>query len=158
MIEANPPPTSLGRRIALTDPSRGADKAHMIRIPPTLQRLFAGIALCGAFLLMASVFVPDPSSADPVLDPNALMHQSDPHAGLMSLGELTDDQYRVLIFAGPEGPVYTVSDAATGRTLGTLLTAEQVGDRFPDLPLPDMDFDTDTEFSLVDGAFHLPGQ
>ena len=105
-----------------------------------------------------TVIAVNASLADPGLDGHRVTSQSDPHAGLMSLGEIADAHYRVLIFSGPEGPVYSVSDTQTGQTLGTLLTAEQVSERFPELPLPDMDYDTADQFSIVEGAFHLPGQ
>ncbi len=129
-----------------------------MRLPSTIERLLAGLALCGAFLLMASVFVPGQSSADPSINTQTITGQSDPHAGLLSLGEIADANFRVNIFSGPEGPVYSVFEAQTGQVLGTLLTPEQVSERFPELPLPDMDFDTVEQFSIEDGAFPLSGE
>ena len=113
----------------------------MNRLPPSLKRLLAGLTLCAAFLLMASIFVPDFSQAherDPMPDELLLPVTDEP--ALPSLGTIENGQYRVHIHVGDDGPRYSVFRLDDGRQIASLLTADQIARRFPDLPIPTMDF------------------
>jgi len=122
--------------------TRNADNGSMKRLPPSVERFLAGITLCLAFVLMASIFVPDFSQAEqrafPPADPESA---NAPAADFPSLGTIENGRYRVQILVGDRGPLYSVFDAATGRELAVHLSADEVAQRFPDLPIPDMDFD-----------------
>jgi hypothetical protein len=117
----------------------------MKRPSPTIERLIVGGSLVLAFLVMASVFAPDWTQAEPGGVGTADdLPSTDPHADLICLGMIIDDTYEVRIFAGPSEPLYSVYDARSGAEFGVLMTADQVSERFPDLPIPEMDFDTET--------------
>jgi hypothetical protein len=128
-----------------------------------MRRVLVGIALCGAFLVMASVFVPIDTGAGPLVpkpgsnaqpahpapesysppnDPQShhYGHSTDPHENLHSIGSLEDGCYIVFIYATDHGPRYTIHDHKERRDLATLITAERVQELFPELPLPDIDF------------------
>jgi hypothetical protein len=68
----------------------------MKRLSPALERIFAGVGLCLAFVLMASIFAPDRTQAEEKerrsLEPSG-EPSADPHAGLFSLGTIEDDRY-----------------------------------------------------------------
>ena len=119
----------------------------MKRLPPGLERLIAAVALGVAFLFMASVFVPDFIQAQPRERPAA--GSGNAHTGLRSLGSIEDDRYLVHIFSGPDAPLYSVFDRADGTELGVLMSAELAAERFPDLPIPDMDFGVDSPIMLA---------
>ena len=125
----------------------------MKRLSPALERIFAGVGLCLAFVLMASIFAPDRTQAEEK-ERRSLEQSSepstDPHAGLVSLGTIEDDQYVVHIFAGETGPLYSVYDAADGRQLGLLLNAEEVAEWFPQLPIPSMGHPAGPPISMAD--------
>ena len=123
---------------------------------PFMERLIAGITLCIAFLVMASIIVPDPTAAhdegfesttdgQPPLD----VPTTDPHEGLVSLGSLESRGYFVEFYATSVGPRYTVCDGE-GAELGILLSAEQVAEHFPELPLPQVDFSATSTIMLAE--------
>jgi hypothetical protein len=115
----------------------------MRRPSPTLERFIAGATLTVLFLMMASVFAPDFTQANPGDVPAAPATpppSTDVHAGLASLGSILDDRYRIEIYADRDEPLYSIYDRLDGRTLGVLLHADEVEEWFPDLPLPDMQF------------------
>jgi hypothetical protein len=127
----------------------------MKRLSPAVERIVAVFGLCAAFLLMASIFTPDWTQAEeeenrPLTPELADETQPDPHEGLISLGVIEDDRYAVHIFAGEEGPLYSVYDARDGHELGALLDAEEVAAWFPDLPIPAMGFPADAPVGLAD--------
>ena len=123
-----------------------------------MERLIAGITLGLAFLVMASIFVPERTHAGGETGHETPAGSTDPHQGLRSLGTLEDDCYRVTIYATTHGPRFSVSDRYEGRELGALLTADQVGRYFPDLLLPGMDFSAPMHLMLVDpDAARMPG-
>ncbi len=120
----------------------------MKRLSPGLERLIAAAALGVAFLFMASVFVPDFIQAQP--RERSAAGPGSAHTGLRSLGSIEDDRYLVHIFSGPDAPLYSVYDRADGTELGVLMTAELAADRFPDLPIPSMDFGVGSPIMLAD--------
>ncbi len=120
----------------------------MKRLSPGLERLIAAAALGVAFLFMASVFVPDFIQAQPHEQPAG--GPGNAHTGLRSLGTIEDDRYLVHIFSGPEAPLYSVFDRAEGTELGILMSAELAAERFPDLPIPSMDFGVGSPIMLAD--------
>ncbi len=120
----------------------------MKRLSPGLERLIAAAALGVAFLFMASVFVPDFIQAQSRQRPAAGAGSA--HAGLRSLGSIEDDRYLVHIFSGPDVPLYSVYDRADGTELGILMSAELAAERFPDLPIPSMDFGIGSRIMLTD--------
>lgn len=131
---------------------------QMHRPSPTMERLIAAIALGAMFLVLASIFRPHHTSAG--VDSPAAPGSTDPHAGLISLGSIEESRYTVLIFAGQTGPRYSVYDRESGSELALLLTAREVAERFPDLPLPSLDFSSTVDGPLMTaetlGAGELP--
>ncbi|MDY7108895.1 MAG: hypothetical protein SYC29_09690 [Planctomycetota bacterium] len=125
----------------------------MKRFSPAVERIAAILGLCAVFALTASIFTPDwtqaeeDSSFSP--DPGEPVGE-DPHVGLISLGVIEDDCYAVHIYAGDEGPLYSVYDAEDGRELGVLLDADEVAEWFPELPIPAMGFPADAPVGLAD--------
>jgi hypothetical protein len=124
-----------------------------------MERVIAGITLTVAFLVMASVFVPErseagdgphgsPDAADDHLDGVAETSTA-PHVGLPSLGSFTGRQYVVEVYATEVGPRYTVYDRLEGFELGVLLTTEQMQTFFPELLLPDTDFSAGEPDQLI---------
>jgi hypothetical protein len=112
-----------------------------------------GSTLAIAFLVMASIFVPEFSQADSNQPGRITLKDgdsTDPHLQFVAMGTIEDDQYRVEVYGGGDQPRYTVYDATDGRELGVLMTADEVAAWFPDLPLPDMDFDTDGVLMLAE--------
>lgn len=63
----------------------------------------------------------------------------DAHAGLACLGTIEGVTWDVQIYQTALGVRYTVIDRSTGVEHATLITAQQVVEFFPDLPLPAMD-------------------
>jgi hypothetical protein len=123
----------------------------MKRPSPTIERLLAGAGLTGAFLFMASVFVPQPGSTE--AGPSPLPSAAD-ETSAVSLGWIEDDFYRAHILASDPEPLYTVYDRIDGRELGARMTAEEVSRSFPDLPITSMDFGTETAIMLAE-PMHL---
>lgn len=130
-----------------------------MRFPWTrLQRILATVALGLAFIVMASIFVPFESTAQDsdVTIPRSMtpgqdrVESTDPHEGLGSLGRLERNCYHVHIYATDLGPRYSVYDAASGKELAVLLTAERVAALFPELPLPSMEFGAPIQLMHVD--------
>jgi len=121
--------------------------------PFLIQRLATFAALAVAFLIMASVFVPDRTRAASETEASvgALGPSIDPHADLMSLGTLHAGPYTITIHASQRAPLYSVYDR-DGSELGVLLTPEQVETRFPDLPIRSMDFKAHPD---ADAPMHL---
>jgi hypothetical protein len=117
----------------------------MNQAPPALERLVAAVAMVLAFLVMASIFTPDPIRAQNGPAPLPLVSvpyhavSSDPHEGLEFLGELEHLRYHIHIFASDLGPRYTVLDQY-GEALLTLVQAERVAELLPELPVPRLDF------------------
>jgi hypothetical protein len=139
---------------------------NMKFISPPMQRLLAGLALIGAFLVMASVFVPLDTGAEPLVpltpfEPHIPSPQSeldgsappwpsvDPHEGLRSLGSLEQGSYIVFIYATEGGPRYTVYERSNNQEIATLLSAERVQELFPELPLPSIDFSGPRQIMLA---------
>jgi hypothetical protein len=127
------------RRIGLTGAPTGADNGNMKNDPRSiLARLAVAVSLGFGFMLMSSIFVPEPILAGSA--PNGLLGPStDPHAGLLSLGELTGRRHRVVIYQGRTAPLYSIYDER-GEPLATLLTEERVAELFPEIPLRATDF------------------
>lgn len=113
----------------------------MKRLPPLVERIVTGAGLVVMFGLMASVIVPDWTQAESVERDE--WPSVDPHDGLASFGTFEGEQYVVHVFAGPEGPLYTIEDRATGEIVATLMDAERIHRSFPDLSLPLVDFSAD---------------
>ena len=108
-----------------------------------MERLLATAALAVAFVIMASVFVPERSrggEAGPMASDTDARTPSAVRDQFAPLGTLETGRYRVEIFGTSEGPRYSVYDAAGGEELGSLMTAEEVAEWFQDLPLPAVDF------------------
>lgn len=122
----------------------------MKRPSPTIERLLAGAGLAGAFLFMASVFVPQPGVTEAGTAPPPSAEEETP----VSMGWIEDDFYRAQIHAGDREPLYTIYDAIDGRELAARMTAEEVSRTFPDLPISTMDFGTGTSLMLAE-PMHL---
>lgn len=125
----------------------------MKRLPPIAERLLAAVGLALGFLFMASIFVPDWSLAEgePAriarpADPRGqtLVEQHapsvDPHEGLVSLGSIESEEYTIRIYGNADQPLYSIY-TTDGELLATLLTADRVAELFPELPLPNLEFD-----------------
>lgn len=123
---------------------------------PNLQRILAAMAMCAAFLVMASVFVPLHSDAGDGMffqleGDDSRQHPSvDPHEGLESIGELEHRHYRVRVFATDGGPRFTLYDAENDSEIAALMSAERIAELFPELPLDSMDFSSPTQIMLLD--------
>lgn len=124
------------------------------------RRILMAIPMVVAFLVMASVFTPDRTQANerraaPV-DANAAEPgerddaSPDPHAGLTPLGALETTDYTIEIYAGRDGPRYTVIDEGSGAYLATLITVEKVAEYFQDLQLPNALAEKSATFILAD--------
>jgi hypothetical protein len=103
-----------------------------------LRQVTAVIGLLAAFGVMASIFVPQRLTArdeDGGDDLRALSTEAMPM--YKSLGRIENEHYAVEIFSTSSGPLYSVYDRE-GRSLATLLTAQQVEAAFRELPLPDI--------------------
>ena len=120
-----------------------------------LRRVVTTLAVGAVFIGLASIFVPDWTQAelqrfDAADEMDAAWMSTDPHVGLRSLGVMEGDRYRVEIWAGDQGPRFTIYEAGGTRAIATLLSADQVAERFPDLPLPQIDFDVPGMLMLAD--------
>ncbi|MCP3905385.1 MAG: hypothetical protein GY715_17290 [Planctomycetes bacterium] len=127
----------------------------MKRPSPAVERLIFGTVLTLMFLLLASVFVPDLGHAQhaspiPPDQPSIAAPSTDPHEGLPSLGTIEDDRFIVHIYGGASDPLYSVYDRLDGSELAVLLTAEQAQQQFPELPIVEMDFGTDSPLMLAE--------
>ncbi|MBT8485218.1 MAG: hypothetical protein HKO59_00915 [Phycisphaerales bacterium] len=122
----------------------------MKRPSPILERVAAGAALAIGFVIMASVFAPDLIQARPDRGSDWTEWPStDPHEGLRDLGTIEDNAFRVTIYATPEGPRYSVYDRTTAELLRPLLTAEEVEQEFPELPVNGMDIGSGSMLMLA---------
>lgn len=120
-----------------------------------LKRIGITIACGVAFLVMASVFSPDRSTAEDDLapkrlTPHNLRNQSrdgsvNPHEGLRSLGVIEGGRYSITIYATDVGPRYTVIDNRSQTEIGTLLTPQQVKQLLPEVDLKSVDFSASGE-------------
>jgi hypothetical protein len=142
-----------------------ADKHRMNRISSKIERIVAGLVLGIAFLTMASIIVPSDSQATfnehdahtgDAHHPGGA-HTTTPgshdathadvsgstlvHADLVEIGTLETSCYLVRIYAGSTEPRYTIIDLTNGEYLGELLTAPQVEQFYPELPITDINFD-----------------
>ena len=133
-----------------------------------VKRIAITVALGLAFIVMASIFKPDRStagngqrainrsqpSAVPVRQPGdraasaegigLATLSADAHAGLQSLGVVESGRYLIAIFSTDVGPRYTIVDAQSQHELGTLLSPEQVRLLLPEIDLKGMDFSAPT--------------
>lgn len=130
-----------------------------------MQRFLAGAALVAAFLVMASVFVPLDTGAEPSgspavpslpddfhaerMDKPAARPSVDPHADLRSIGSVEQASYIVYIYSTESGPRYTIYDREADEELAALLSAERVQELFPQLPLPEIDFSAPVQLMYV---------
>jgi hypothetical protein len=122
-----------------------------------MDRLIAGMVLAIAFLVMASVFRPDPTEAGgDGSNGESATHSASAHEGLRSLGSIEDDEFLVHLSACAEAPLYTVIDRADGLEVGTLMSADDVSLYFPDLPISEMDFTTRVQLMLADPSADEP--
>jgi hypothetical protein len=136
----------------------------MKRLPSSVKRIAAGSVLTVAFLFMASVFAPDLTLAYPepvpLMDPTGFISNTVTSGSVNvpeSLGVIESDRYLVEVFASPAGPRYSVIDRQNGAPLGLLMTADEVAEWFPDLPIPEMDFGVEGALMLADPAdMHRP--
>jgi hypothetical protein len=132
-----------------------------------IKRIAITVALGVAFIVMASIFRPERSTAGnnqrrqrpapkavPTSEPaqpslNAsdglALLSADAHAGLRSLGVIETGRYLVAIFATDLGPRYTIFDAQSQHELGTLLSAEQLSQLLPEVDLTSVDFSVPTD-------------
>src|SRR5690606_7107464 len=137
---------------------------------PLIRRLIGSLGVIAAFLVMASVFTPDPTRAfgPPVAPPGSAANNTgndpdagpspdnsghhgfanhssvDPHEGLPLLGSLENNQLIIKVYGTSVGPRYSICDAQSGDTLGELLTAEQAHLLVPELDLSTIDFSAPT--------------
>ena len=125
------------------------DSDNMKGVPPIVRHVVIASILVGAFLIMASVFVPDRLQARAGED--SATHSAQLTEGLPSLGELVDNRYTVKVYATPAGPRYSVYDH-DGTRVAALLSAEKVAKLYPDLPLPDARADGPLQLMDTPGA------
>ncbi len=128
--------------------------------PSLKRRILIAIPMVVAFLVMASVFTPDRTQAierraapatDNAVEPRENDKAStDPHTGLTPLGALETTDYTIEIYAGEDGPRYTVIDDGSGAYLATLITVEKVAEFFQDLQLPSALAEESATFILAD--------
>lgn len=120
--------------------------------PSIMLRIVTLLVVGLAFIILASVFVPESSEAESGgSDRHGIEPVStDPHESLHSLGTLEDDEYVIQVYATDAGPRYSVYDRADRAPLSVLITADQVAERYPELPLPGMDFDTPQQMMLAE--------
>ncbi len=106
------------------------------------RRFVASVLLVGAFLVMASIFAPDPLQAQldgvpkHVVIERPSRYSSDFLLAMTLLGEIESGEHTVKFYATEDGPLYSVYDKS-GRMLAELITPDQIADRFPTLPLTD---------------------
>jgi hypothetical protein len=94
--------------------------------PRTLGRVFVAILGVGALLVAASSFEPGESEALPAIAPSSTAApQATPDPTEKSLGRYQGVDHAVHIVATPEGPRYTITDAA-GNILETRLHDHEV--------------------------------
>ena len=110
-----------------------------------VEKLVAGLSLGFAFIVMASIITPTDTAAENVehgQHEDAGHSSTDPHVGLTSLGSIENGNYLMMIYGTDLGPRYSIYNRETSELLATLISAEKVQERFPDLPLQTMDFTT----------------
>lgn len=131
----------------------------MQQFTPILHRLAAASVLCVAFIAMASIIRPKISDAakdKPTASENArsARPQGSPGQadarGLKSLGELTDGEYTVRMFAG-EPILYTVI-GPEGDMLGELITRERLQEEFTFFVIDDLLADERPELMLMESG------
>jgi hypothetical protein len=134
-------------------------------LPPPMERLIAAGLLAAAFVVMASIFDPGATragSSQPPTGPaqrptpaplrTAPAATADAHANLIPFGELATTWHRLSIFSTDDGTRYSVYDLASGAELATLITAEQVEQRFG-ISMTGLDFSAGTLMSGPDAAW-----
>ena len=124
-----------------------ADLTSMTAPRSVLGKLVAAFTLIAAFLVMASIFMPDRTPAGTITSvggpPAAASADSsaDPHAGLRCLGSIEGGAYRVEVYATAGEPRYSVFDTQSGALLGALLSAPQVDRFYPEIGLGALELD-----------------
>lgn len=118
-----------------------------------MQRLVAAIALGIAFVVMASVFAPARSSGT---EGDAADQGSTAVSVSGSLGVIEDDRYLIAIDATEHGPRYSVHRASDGALLDALLTAREVAELYPDVPISDLSASSKTTLMLADPHRDMP--
>ncbi len=114
-----------------------ADTRSMKKFRPNPRNIVVAATLVAAFLVMASIFVPDRTEAveeQPPVPSEA--YSAEARENMSLIGELEGDQYTVKFYATPHGPLYSVYDR-NGAELADLVTAADIAERFPDLQLTD---------------------
>ncbi len=82
--------------------------------PRTLGRVVVAAAGVGVFFVAARTIDPTPSAAAPALPERPAEQASAPADELTSLGRFQGVEYTLHAVATPEGPRYTITDAAGG--------------------------------------------
>lgn len=108
----------------------------------------------GLLTAAASLIGPEPSSASSVqLGAGTRRVAGDPFANAVKLpaylGSLTSRGYKVEVFIGRVGPLYTVSDLS-GSVLATHLNADALYARFPELDVSTLHAEGDSRETSAD--------
>jgi len=98
---------------------------------PALARASLALALAVGFLWAASRIDPGQSSAVTTLAPTDGVH---PEPARRSIGALEGFDHTLVVVATPEGPRYTIYDAA-GAVIAQRVTREELSSLRPDLNL-----------------------
>ena len=116
-----------------------------------MKSLVIGTGLVVAFLFMASIFAPDRTQAggDETPEPPLGVYSAGSIDTMGPLGEMEGAEYDVKIFATPTGPLYSVY-GKNGDEVGTLLTADEIARRFPELPIDEARADVPLEMMGTD--------
>lgn len=114
-----------------------ADTRTMKKFRPHPRNIAVAATLVVAFVVMASIFVPGRTQA---VEENSAVpseaYSAESRENMALIGELEGEHYTVKFYATPYGPLYSVY-GQDGAELADLLTAADLADRFPDLPLTD---------------------
>ncbi len=121
-----------------------------------MERLIAGITLAIALVVMASVFSPHRTLAEDHSETDNVQHETalpteDPHSDFQALGTLEHRRFTVHVYSHNQEPRYTVCDNEDGTELGVLMTADEVAEWFPELPIPEIDFTSRVHIMLYPG-------
>ncbi len=104
---------------------------------PLARKLAVLSALVVAFLVMASIFVPDRSQAGEEEESPASVYSAEFLDAVRPMGQLEGKRYTVKFYATPSGPLYSVYDKDERELIAELLTPARLAERFPDIALPD---------------------